>query len=73
MGTIDGREMPEDSPEKPFVVQIGQDVLAHLVFTQDGPNRSFSLTTQESQVRRGGIYVLSRLLGGVVNLRISVS
>ena len=45
MPPINGREMPEDSPENPFVAIIGQDVLAHLVFTHDGPNRSFSLAT----------------------------
>ena len=45
MASTNGRDMPEDSPEKPFVAIIGQDVLALLILTQDGPNRIFSLAT----------------------------
>ena len=47
MALTNGRDMPEDSPEKPFVAIIGQDILAYLVLTHDGPNRIFSLATRE--------------------------
>lgn len=45
MASINGRDMPEDRPDKPFVAIIGQDILRHLVFVQDGPSGHFSLTT----------------------------